>query len=273
MNDEKLFDASRRDFLRKNFGGLLLSGMYLSDAFQAKAQRHTDHPSVHGMALIGDQTLFLSHLPLFSSPERRSPHNYQALLEAAFSDARHQTQYIADRKESKTKLYTVEPEKFVLTDLITTDSDRIRVASFKATIYRDHFERGGTPIIKDARLMILNTIHLRAFDSSLERPSKIEYILFGKGNQTFGAHKITRPPDFDHLLSVKVSGVKLTDANLQKGLRVRVPTHAETIDSRLQENQSLICEIEFPNDNQPKQAQARLTVLKELYFETGDLAS
>ncbi|MBA3355768.1 MAG: hypothetical protein H0U18_07480 [Pyrinomonadaceae bacterium] len=81
---EKRFDASRRDFLRKSFGGLILSGMCLSDAFQAKAQGHTDHPSVHGMALIGDQTLFLSHLPLFSSPERRSPHNYQALLEAAF---------------------------------------------------------------------------------------------------------------------------------------------------------------------------------------------
>lgn len=157
--------------------------------------------------------------------------------------------------------------------MITTDSERIRVASFKGTIYRDHFERGGTPIIKDARLMIQNIIHLRVFDSSRERPSKIEYILFGKGNETFCAHKIARPPDFDHLLSVKVSGVKLTDANLQKGLRVRVPTLAETIDSRLQENQRVVFDIEFPNDDQPKQAQARLTVLKELYFETGDLAS
>lgn len=132
---------------------------------------------------------------------------------------------------------------------------------------------GGTPIIEDARLMIQNIIHLRVFDSSRERPSKIEYILFGKGNETFCAHKIARPPDFDHLLSVKVSGVKLTDANLQKGLRVRVPTLAETIDSRLQENQRVVFDIEFPNDDQPKQAQARLTVLKELYFETGDLAS
>jgi len=65
--------------------------MYLSDAFQAKAQRHTDHPSVHGMALIGDQTLFLSHLPLFSSPGRRSRIIIKRCSKPLLQDARHQT--------------------------------------------------------------------------------------------------------------------------------------------------------------------------------------
>ena len=273
MKHKKLLDSSRRDFLRTSFGGLVLSGLCLSDAFQAQAQQHTDHESVHGMALIGDKTLFLSHLPLFSSPERRSPHNYQVLLEAAFAGAAHQMQFVADRRKSKAKLYTVEPKKFVLPDLTTTDPQRARVSSFKATVYRDHFERGGTPIIKDATLTIKNIIHFRPFDLARERPSKMEYILFGKGSQTFLAHKIAKPPDFDHLLSAKVSGVKLTDAMLQKGLRVRVPTLMDSIDSRLLEKQSVVCEIEFSNDDTPKQAQARITVLRELYFETGDLAS
>jgi len=247
----------------------------LSDAFQSKAkvEHDLDHPGVHGMALIGEKTLYLSHLPLFSSPERKSPHNYQVLLEAAFADTKHQTQLAADRKKSKAKLYTVEPETFVLTDLITTDSERARISSFKATVYRDHFERGGKPIIKDAQLTIKNVIHFRAFDLSSERPSKMEYILFGKNDETYLAHKITKPPDFDQLLSVKVTGVKLTDLILQKGLRVNVPTLSDAIDSHLKEKQSLVCDIDFSNDDKPKRAQARVTVLKDFYFETGDLAS
>ncbi len=270
---KKLPDRSRRDFIRNSFGGLLLSGIYLGDTFQAKARHDIDHPTVHGMALIGEQTLFLSHLPLFSSPERPSPHNYQVLLEAAFANAKHQTLYLADRKKSRALLYTIEPEEFVLTDLMTTDTQRSRLSSFKATIYRDHFERGGKPILKDARLTIKNVIHFQAFDLSQTRPAQMEYILFGKARELFLAHKIVKPPDFDHLVSVKVSGVKLTDEILQKGLQVRIPTLTNAIASHLQEKQSVDCEIEFLPDPKPNQSPARVTVLKDFYFETGDLAS
>lgn len=276
MKAKKPFDNSRRDFLRTSLGGFVAGGLCFSDALQTKAQQqqqHADHASVHGMALIGEKTLFLSHLPLFSNAERKSPHNYQVLLEAAFADAANQKQFVADRKQSKAKLYTIEPEKFVLTDLTTANGERARVSSFVATIYRDHFERGGTPIIKDARLTIQNVIHFRAFDSPPARSPKIEYLLFGKSGETYLAHRIVKPPDFDQLLAVKVSGVKLTDQMLQKGLRVRVPTLIDAIDSRLREQQSVACEIELSNDPQPKTAQARINALKEFYFETGDLAS
>lgn len=270
-------NKTRREFLLKSLTGALGLSVWRDrlsvPSFAQSNHDGIDQPSVHGMALIGEKSLFLSHLPLFSSVERRSPHNYQVLLEAAFANAKDQTQYIADRRKSKAKLYTVEPEKFVLTDLITTDPERTRLSSFKATIYRDHFERGGKPIINDAMMTIKNVIHFRAFDLSEARPSKMEYILFGKGGETFLAHKITKPPDFDHLLSVKASGVLLTDAILKQGLRVNVSTLADAIDSRLKEKQGIVCDIEFSSGDEPKKAQARVTVLKEFYFETGDLDS
>jgi hypothetical protein len=40
--------------------------------------------------------------------------------------------------------------------------------------------------------------------------AELEYLLFGKGNESFLAHLITRPPDFDQILSVK-TGQKFTD--------------------------------------------------------------
>jgi hypothetical protein len=43
---------------------------------QASAQ---DQPAVHGMLLVGEETLYLSHLPMF-----HSPHNYQVILEVRF---------------------------------------------------------------------------------------------------------------------------------------------------------------------------------------------
>jgi len=267
----------RREFILKSFAGTfglsVLCDPFSVSAFAKSNHDIVDHPTVHGMALIGEKSLYLSHLPLFSSTEHKSPHNYQVLLKAVFADAKNQTAYIADRKKSKAKLYTVEPETFVLTDLVTTDSERTRVSSFKATIYRDHFERGGTPIIKDATLNIKNVIHFRPFDLSDERPAKMEYILFGKSDETYLAHRVVKPPDFDQLLSVKVTGVLLTDLILQKGLRVNVPTLTDTIDSHLKEKQSIVCDINFSNDDKPKKAQARVTVLTDFYFETGDLAS
>ena len=47
--------------------------------------------------------------------------------------------------------------------------------------------------------------------------------MFGKGDELFLAHLITRPPDFDQILSVKVSGHAFTDAELGQGVRIISP--------------------------------------------------
>ena len=95
------------------------------------------------MLIVGEQTVFLSHLPLF-----HSPHNYQVILEATFAKpgSDPQADYFNDRKRTGTKIYTLEPEPFVLPRLAAAEPRR----SFKASIYREHFERFPNQRAKEA---------------------------------------------------------------------------------------------------------------------------
>ena len=59
------------------------------------------------MLIVGEQTVFLSHLPMFGSP-----HDYQVILEAGFAKpgGNPQADYFNDRKRTGTKQYTLEPD-------------------------------------------------------------------------------------------------------------------------------------------------------------------
>ena len=71
-----------------------------------------DRPAVHGMLVIGEQTVYVSHLPMFMSP-----HDYQVILEVNLSNggsAVHAA-YVKDRKTNAASLCTLEPtEAFTL---------------------------------------------------------------------------------------------------------------------------------------------------------------
>jgi hypothetical protein len=58
---------------------------------------------------------------------------------------------------------------------------------------------------------VKQVVHFREFDSKTKRPAHLEYLLFGKGGKFFLAHLIVAPPDFDQLLSVKVTRHQFTD--------------------------------------------------------------
>src|SRR5687768_7566230 len=71
-----------------------------------------DRPAGHGMVVVGTETVFLSHLPMFMEP-----HDYQVILEASFGAGPGKV-YAEDRKAHlKALVYTVAPEPFVLPDL------------------------------------------------------------------------------------------------------------------------------------------------------------
>src|SRR5262249_32526344 len=123
---------TRRDILKSGIAAsIAASPLAWWSMGDASAQ---DGASVHGMLVVGEQTVFLSHLPLF-----HPPHNYQVILEATFSKpgSDPQTDYFNDRKRTGTKIYTIEPDPFVLPRLAAGDPLR----SFKANVYRGHFER------------------------------------------------------------------------------------------------------------------------------------
>ena len=176
----KDYSGNRRTFLKSGLAALLGARYWHSTA---EAMRPDDHPSVHGMLVVGQETVFLSHLPIFGSP-----HDYQVIIEGTFAKpgSTPQADYFNDRKRTGAKLYTVEPRPFVLTDLTAASPLR----SFKVNIYRGHFERFRTERAKEAARIgqdvdvnVTRVVRFQKFDPKAAALPRLEYFLFGKGKR------------------------------------------------------------------------------------------
>jgi hypothetical protein len=223
-----------------------------------------ERPAVHGMLMVGEARVLLSHLPMF-----HAPHDQQIILEvrllASSFDPR--KKYVDDRNSTQTRVYTWVPKTFVLSDLLTS-----RAATMVGTIFRGHFERGGVAITADdveARVeRILYSRRLVASDPPL---AEHRYVMFGSGSEPFLAHVITRPPDFDQVTAIEIAapsadwlagweGVGITlkidgaDRSPATALREGDQVSATRLDGLATGN-------------------ALLTVRREFYLEKDDLAS
>src|SRR5262249_38673881 len=98
---------------------------------------------------------------------------------------------------------------------------------------------------------------------------RLEYLLFGKGQELFLAHLITAPPDFDQILAVKVIDHKFTNEELTKGILVVFPGTTNAAASRLKEKQRVAGEMKIDNAPAPKKIQVEVN--REFYFEEGEL--
>ena len=247
--------------------GFLIAGFGADN--RARHHGSRDEPAVHNMLIVGKETIFLSHLPMFRAPDSDSPHRYQVILEASLSGPSAQAAYTDDRsRNSATRTYTLNPAEFVLPQLSPGASAPI--ATFKANVFRGHLEKQGTKlIIKDTDVVVRNIVHFREFDSAAKRLPQLEYILFGKGNELFLAHLITRPPDFDQVLSVTISEHRFSDEELRKGLRV-VIKRPNTVSQRLREKQEVLADIR-PATGSSQPLSLKLKSVTEHYFEEGEL--
>lgn len=226
-----------------------------------------DRPTTHGMLLFGEKKVYLSHLPMFSMPA----HRYQVILEATLTKAGSDPQaaYVQDRRQHQNiKVYTFEPEPFVLPDL---DPKNSRRNSFKGTIFRGHFERGGDAIGSEVTVNVTRVIHFRPFDAQAAALPQLEYLLFGQAQELFAAHLITRPPDFDHVLAVKSVSRKFTDAELGKGVAIVFPGKANKPAEKLAAAKTISGKIKNTGGN-PLQ-EISLKMGEEIYFEARELAS
>jgi hypothetical protein len=93
-----------------------------------------ERPAVHGMLMVGEARVLLSHLPMF-----HAPHDQQIILEASLSAPgfNPQKKYVDDRNATQTRIYTWVPKPFVLSDLCissgTANHDRNHLPrSFRA---------------------------------------------------------------------------------------------------------------------------------------------
>lgn len=244
-----------------------------------------EDPATHNMLLVGEQTAYLSHLPMFFELNREktdfaTPHRFQVILEASFTDGnRNLTDvYTADRKKNPAvKMYTFNPALFVLPDLDPAGSSPLRNFRGNALI-RGHLERGGKAFIGDFEnppaggafdVNVVNVVHFHKFIPGAARPTQLQYILFGKGPETFLAHFIAAPPDFDQIISVRVTGQKFSDAELSRGITLTFPGRANSATGRIQEKGHASGTLLGGGPN-PKPVQ--VDVLREFYFEEGELS-
>ena len=258
---------------------LLITGSFVS-ARQNSGLEESDPPATHNMLVIGEKTVFLSHLPMFDSliedkSDYTSMHRYQVILEAKFiRNGKDVTgTYMKDRQSNAgIKMYTLQPARFVLARLFTPNADSPALRSFKATIFRDHLERNGEPIegLEDVVVKVNKVVHARKFDPSQEKPAQLEYFLFWKGDELFLAHLITKPPDFDQIVAVKAVGHRFTNEELGNGVRVLLPERSNAATQRIKEDEQAKAQFQIVDGSQildlPIQAGT------EYYFEEGELA-
>jgi len=220
--------------------------------------------------LVGGQAAFLSHLPMFerlnqAGTEYLTPHRFQVIVRASFNQGGQDVGalYFAERTaHPEVKMFTVSPVPFVLPRLAAPAP----LTSFRATVFRGHLERGGQRIrgLDGITVNVKQVVHFHKFDPAASAPARLEYLLFGRGQELFLAHSILKPPDFDQIVSVAVTGIDLTDDLLSPAMRIVVPERKNSPPERVKERQPATAETAGG-------ATFSIRGLKEYYFEEGEL--
>jgi hypothetical protein len=210
---------------------------------------HHDHPSTHGMLIVGKSDLYLSHLPMF-----HTPHNYQVIFKVQLTPPA-KAQYLASLESSTETVYTLVPETFVLPEMAE------HPRPFKAEIYKGHFERGGEVIATNVTVEIQSVIYFKKFIPGENKPTIGKFLLFGSNLEPFAAHLITAKPDFDQISRLKPITAEILALDPKKSLTFTVTSKEPLQDETFQQVQ-----IESTHQN------LQLEVGKSLYLETGDLS-
>jgi hypothetical protein len=232
------------------------------------------HFHMHGQLIVGEESLYLSHLPVFWFDPGHHPHNFQVILEVTFSQEGSDPQavYVRDRRaHSDQRVYTLAPEPFNMSDLLLRYPGYQPLRAFKGRVVRGHFEKTPhTSILDPVVVNVQNIVYFREFDQQASKHPQLEYLLFGRGQEFFLAHLISAPPpDFDQTARVTISGHALTDDELRRGMRVTFPGRHNTAERRLKAGERVVCEV--PGVEARAAGVLQLAVSEEVYCEEGEL--
>ena len=219
----------------------------------AGAAGHAEHPSVHGMLIVGQSRIYLSHLPMF-----HSPHDYQVLLEGHFSSEGEKA-YRNSLDSSSETIYTLVPEAFVLPEILQNRR------TFEAQIYKGHFERGGTVIADKVTVVIDRVLYFKKFATDEAKPKEARYVLFGHREEMFLAHTISAKPDFDQIIKVQPLSFLSEELKRKGSIPVGFPN---LLNAPLHLFDSLDGSL---LDGDGAQMQ-KFEIEKMIYLETGDLS-
>jgi hypothetical protein len=274
-------------FLRRKVAARYVSRMVRHRSDMTDHHPHAEHhhhpdgecdtTGRHGMLLFGADPVYLSHLPMYMCP-----HNFQVLLEAQLPADTMDT-LRADRARHGDGLYTFDPDRFPIAELEPHDGVPART-SLTGTIFRGHFERGGTPIAKGVRVDVARVVRFRELDGAAEPGSGLPYLCFGRGDQVFLAHELTGRPNFDQVLAVRFVpgtvrtqvGHPLTDDVAELRFEQAQPVEFgrdDGIDRRLTAGE--VATALFRSTRSPSSSRGfsvGVEVVRELYLEIDELA-
>jgi hypothetical protein len=222
---------------------------------------------IHGMRIVGKKSIYLSHMPLFNS----QCHSYQAILEVVFTgDANPQEKYLLDRAKSPIQNeYTIEPIEHFLLPTIASG----KVKSFKANIHRGQYERNSEPqlVASNITVEIKSVAYFQKLDGKANsHDSKfMQYLLFGDINDKYLSHLITNPPDFDQILSSKVSLNSSDNISTLRAVKLVMPGRKIMKSSKLK--QALKPHDEVISLINGKGNPIKIKVGEEYFLETDDL--
>ena len=203
---------------------------------------HQHAMGTHGMLAVGEETIYLSHLPMFTDPA----HRFQVILEVTLArdgdDPDPHAAYLADRRQSGATIYSVKPGEFDITCLQPDHPQCI--TSFPGSLYRNHWERpGGEEILPGLTFNVTRVVLFRDLPAPGAPRGLLDYQLYGVGPDIFLSHTITRPPDFDQTLAVRVAGDAPPADELRQGLPIIVRGRPNIITERLRAGERITGEV------------------------------
>jgi hypothetical protein len=190
---------------------------------------------IHGMLLVGEGPIYLSHLPMFMPR-----HNYQVILRVTLEDD--VTRKLGDFRAhfGRDMLVTIRPESFALRDLLADDTEGHPLTSFRADVVKGHFEHGGDTLSHAALVRVDEIAYFEELDLGAADPDEIPrdlgYFLFGDADHDlFVAHWIRHRPNFDQVLRIVTDEVDFTEAEIERQGRptVTIPGRTDSPEVRL----------------------------------------
>ncbi len=229
------------------------------------------------MMVFGEKTLYVSHLPMFDKLNARkdayvTPHRFQVILDATLSAraGNPQQTYFDDRQtHPQVRMYTLQPEPFVLATLFPAATGPAQASEFPvAAVFRGHLERQGrVKILTGGTISVRKVLYAHPFNAAEKRPAQLEYLLFGKGDELFACHLIAAPPDFDQIVPVRVEAGTFQAEELARGIRISIPGSKNAAATRVNSQAGISAQTVAAA---PRSFQ--LDAGRELYFEEGELS-
>ena len=179
---------------------------------------HSSHegPAIHGFLILGTNSLYLCHLPMYHMPA----HSYQTILEAEI-DGSHMENYLKIKKENPTKPIIILNKSSMTLEKLVNSSSFIGVIKFAD----ENGDSVGEPLISSEITVNIKKILLfkQLNKNSPDYPENLEYYLFGANSDWHLSHYLSKAPNFEQELDISISGNLPDKINELKITKISIP--------------------------------------------------